>query len=153
MNDQQHPMREQRTPEHLTTEDIAATPQRPANEQPPHVPTEAEQKEATSEPRPMSERKKAAKAAAEATPLFASDQTKQFRSRWAVLQIEFVNNPRQSAEQADQLVAEVMEYLAKAFANERAKLEQQWEQGNVPTEELRVALQHYRSFFDRLLSF
>jgi hypothetical protein len=53
----------------------------------------------------------------------------------------------------DGLVAEVMKRLAETVAQERAKLEQQWDRGdNVDTENLRVALQSYRSFFDRLLS-
>jgi hypothetical protein len=45
-----------------------------------------------------------------------------------------------------------MQRLAEGFANERSGLEQQWDRGdNVSTEDLRVALQRYRSFFDRLL--
>jgi hypothetical protein len=56
-------------------------------------------------------------------------------------------------EQADGLVASAMKRLAEVFAEERAKLEQQWDRGdNVSTEELRVALQRYRSFFHRLLA-
>jgi hypothetical protein len=46
-----------------------------------------------------------------------------------------------------------MKRLAETFADERTKLEQQWDRGDqVDTESLRVALQRYRSFFDRLLS-
>jgi hypothetical protein len=45
-----------------------------------------------------------------------------------------------------------MQRLAEGFANERSGLEKQWDNGdNVSTENLRVALQRYRSFFDRLL--
>ena len=45
-----------------------------------------------------------------------------------------------------------MKNLAEGFAQERARLEHQWDRGdNVTTEDLRVALQKYRSFFDRLL--
>jgi hypothetical protein len=56
-------------------------------------------------------------------------------------------------EQADELVAQVMKRLAEIFADERTNLESQWSRGdNVSTEDLRVALQRYRSFFDRLLS-
>jgi len=56
-------------------------------------------------------------------------------------------------ERADSLVAEVMQELARTFAEERQKLEAQWGRGdNVSTEDLRVALQRYRSFFSRLLS-
>ena len=64
----------------------------------------------------------------------------------------FVDNPRQAVEQADHLVAETVKRLAQMFADERNKLEQQWSRGDhVSTEDLRVALMRYRSFFDRLL--
>jgi hypothetical protein len=75
-----------------------------------------------------------------------------FRSQWSKVQTGFVDEPRQTVAEADQLVASVMKRLAEGFANERSGLEKQWDRGdNVSTEELRVALQRYRSFFDRLL--
>lgn len=78
---------------------------------------------------------------------------KDLRSRWTDIQAGFVDEPRGSVEQADALVAGVMKRLAETFANERSKLDGQWSRGDdVSTEDLRVALQHYRSFFDRLLS-
>jgi hypothetical protein len=87
------------------------------------------------------------------TPLLSGNETPAFRSRWDAIQTGFVDEPRQAVEQADSLVAEVMKRLAETFADERAKLEEQWTRGeNVSTEDLRVALQRYRSFFDRLLS-
>ena len=89
----------------------------------------------------------------EATPLFPRGDAEGFRSRWSETQIGFVDDPRHAVEQADGLVAEVMKRLAETFADERTKLEQQWDRGDqVDTESLRVALQRYRSFFDRLLS-
>jgi hypothetical protein len=58
-----------------------------------------------------------------------------------------------SVEQADSLVAQVMKRLAEVFAEERSGLEQQWDRGDqVSTEDLRVAMQRYRTFFDRLLA-
>jgi hypothetical protein len=90
---------------------------------------------------------------ATSTPLFQSDETGTFRSRWQDIQTTFVDDPRNAVEQADNLVADIMKRLADLFANERSQLERQWEQGeDVSTEDLRVALQSYRSFFDRLLS-
>jgi hypothetical protein len=89
----------------------------------------------------------------EATPLFPRGEAEGFRSRWSETQTGFVDDPRHAVEQADGLVAEVMKRLAETFADERTKLEQQWDRGDqVDTESLRVALQRYRSFFDRLLS-
>ena len=87
------------------------------------------------------------------TPLFATDQAESFRSRWTAVQSGFVDEPRRAVEQADSLIAEVMKSLAASFAEERQSLERQWDQGDdVSTEDLRVGLQRYRSFFDRLLS-
>ncbi len=64
-----------------------------------------------------------------------------------------MDEPRKAVEQADGLVASAMKRLAEVLADERAGLEKQWDRGdNVSTEDLRVALQRYRSFFDRLLS-
>jgi len=88
-----------------------------------------------------------------ATPLFAKDETEDFRRRWTDIQAAFVDEPRQAVENADSLVAAAIKRLAEIFARERSTLEQQWAQGgDVSTEDLRVALQRYRSFFDRLLS-
>jgi hypothetical protein len=85
-------------------------------------------------------------------PLFSESEMGDFRSRWSKLQTGFVDEPRQAVEGADKLVAAVMQRLAEGFANERSSLEKQWDRGdNVSTEDLRVALQRYRSFFDRLL--
>ena len=91
--------------------------------------------------------------AAEATPLFASDETEHLRSDWSAIQTAFVDEPRKCVEKADQLVARVVQRLAESFSQERSRLEGQWSKGeDVSTEDLRVALQRYRSFFDRLLS-
>ena len=75
------------------------------------------------------------------------------RNRWNDVQTAFVDEPRRAVEQADGLVASAMKRLAEVFAEERSKLEKQWDRGdNVSTEDLRVALQRYRAFFHRLLS-
>jgi hypothetical protein len=86
--------------------------------------------------------------------LFSTDETHRFRDRWDDVQTGFVDEPRHAVEQADELVAEVMKRLAEIFAGERSKLEGQWSRGgDVSTEDLRLALRRYRSFFDRLLTY
>src|ERR1700692_4291404 len=86
-------------------------------------------------------------------PLFAQNDTQDFRSRWEKIQIGFVDEPRKAVEQADELVASAIKRLAEVFATERHKLESEWDKtDNVSTEDLRIALRRYRSFFDRLLS-
>jgi hypothetical protein len=88
-----------------------------------------------------------------ATPLFPENEATNFRTRWTEIQTAFVDEPRRAVEQGDALVADVIKRLASSFADERSKLEGQWGRGdNVSTEDLRVALQRYRAFFDRLLS-
>jgi hypothetical protein len=90
--------------------------------------------------------------ASESIPLFSKSETGDFRSQWIKIQTCFVDEPRGIVKDADKLVAAVMQRLAEGFANERSGLEKQWDRGdNVSTEDLRVALQRYRSFFDRLL--
>lgn len=89
----------------------------------------------------------------QATPLFAPGEADEFRNRWNSIQASFVDQPRQAVEQADDLVVSVTKRLAEVSAQERTKLEGQWDRGdNVSTEDLRVALQRYRAFFTRLLS-
>ena len=85
-------------------------------------------------------------------PLFSETEMGEFRSQWSTIQTDFVDEPRRTVEDADKLVAALMHRLAEGFANERSGLEKQWDRGdNVSTEDLRLALQRYRSFFDRLL--
>ena len=87
------------------------------------------------------------------TPLFSDSDQKDLRSRWSNVQTGFVDEPRKAVQEADNLVASVMKRLAEGFATERANLEKQWDRGDdVSTEDLRIALQRYRSFFDRLLN-
>jgi hypothetical protein len=75
-----------------------------------------------------------------------------YLSRWQDIQAAFVDQPSSAVKAADSLVAELMQRLAEGFASERDRLEQQWSGGqDADTEELRVALQRYRSFFNRLL--
>jgi hypothetical protein len=86
-------------------------------------------------------------------PLLEEEATVEVRSRWEKIQGGFVDEPRRAVEEADTLVAELMQQLADSFAKEREGLEGQWDRGDeVSTEDLRIALQRYRSFFDRLLS-
>jgi len=100
-------------------------------------------------PKPQPEPGRADDAAAQ---LFSETQTNEFRARWSAIQTSFVDEPRKTVAEADKLVASLMTQLAEGFANERTRLEHQWDRGDdVSTEDLRVALKRYRSFFDRLL--
>lgn len=88
-----------------------------------------------------------------AGPLLATSSTGEFQRRWEEVQTRFVDEPRRAVQDADGLVATVMQQLAEGFAQERERLEAHWDRGeDISTEDLRVALQRYRSFFHRLLS-
>lgn len=109
-------------------------------------------------PRPVASERvteinRASNPGASATPLFPNNELETLRNRWKEIQVNFVDEPRKAVEQADGLVASAMKRLAEVFADERSKLEKQWDRGDdVSTEDLRVAFQRYRTFFDRLLS-
>ena len=85
-------------------------------------------------------------------PLLSAGDGEGFKQRWELIQVRFVDEPQASVKEADDLVQELMQRLADNFAQERSRLDQQWEQGKeASTEDLRTALQQYRSFFRRLL--
>jgi hypothetical protein len=86
-------------------------------------------------------------------PLLPQQQIDLLREQWATIQTAFIDEPRRSVKDADALVASATRQLAEAFTNQRSQLEKQWSQGDqISTEDLRLALQQYRSFFSRLLS-
>jgi hypothetical protein len=147
----------------LSTADLAAASQRQAEQNPPqNVPPDAQPHPARGRPPADREVPQPSRTAADArgvtdgerpSPLFAGNETDEFRHRWDDIQAGFVDEPRQAVERADALVAAAIKRLAEIFAHERAALEQQWARGDdVSTEDLRVALKRYRGFFDRLLS-
>lgn len=91
-----------------------------------------------------------------AIAMFATDEAEGYRTQWESIQTGFVDEPRRAVEEADALVAQVITRLSEVFADERTRLEQQWGHNDqahqISTEDLRLALRKYRSFFERLLS-
>jgi hypothetical protein len=86
------------------------------------------------------------------TPLLAEEQSEQLTERWEEIQASFVDRPQEAVTEADALVSDLVERVTRTLAKERDRLEQQWSRGDdVDTEDLRIALRKYRSFFDRLL--
>jgi hypothetical protein len=89
----------------------------------------------------------------ERAALFAGNEANELRARWDSIQVGFVDEPRKAVQEADALVSSTIKRLSEVFANERQNLEHQWGRSeNVSTEDLRVALRRYRSFFSRLLA-
>jgi hypothetical protein len=89
----------------------------------------------------------------ETEPLFDPQKVEDFRSRWLDIQTRFVDDPKASVRDADELVAQVIQNIAEIFAGERTYMEDQWKQGGeISTEDLRISITRYRSLFNRLLS-
>jgi hypothetical protein len=85
--------------------------------------------------------------------LFAGDDVADLRARWAGVQAAFVDDPKDCVQKADHLVSDLVDHLTTGFAEARTRLEEQWSRGQeASTEDLRMALMHYREFFDRLLA-
>src|SRR5262245_58053055 len=85
--------------------------------------------------------------------LMPKRQTEDMRERWKSIQASFVDEPRKAVQEADQLVKSAIQQMEEVFREQRAQMEQQWSGGkDVSTEDLRLSLQRYRTFFDRLLS-
>lgn len=86
-------------------------------------------------------------------PLFENNEAEKFRSHWLEIQSRFVDDPTVAVKEADELVADVIKNITRTFSDKRLGLENQWKRGDkVSTEDLRVAMQRYRSFFNRLLT-
>jgi hypothetical protein len=85
--------------------------------------------------------------------LFGDRELSDFHSRWTEVQSAFVDDPRECVQKADGLVSDVVDKLTAGFSQARSRLEEQWSRGEqVSTEDLRIALQRYRDFFERLLA-
>jgi hypothetical protein len=96
---------------------------------------------------------RAAASAERPSALLPTGEGGDLRHRWDTIQTGFVDEPRRAVKEADSLVAQTMKRVAEVFSQERESLEQQWTRGeDVSTEDLRVTLKRYRSFFDRLLA-
>jgi hypothetical protein len=138
-------MRTPRTEENLSTRDIASPP--PQEDETIRDGTDTDDAAtASSEPAADTARD-------DEQPLLPQDQGAELQARWESIQVRFVDDPRSAVEDADALVASTMQQLADGFASAREDLEAQWSRGeDASTEDLRVALQRYRSFFRRLLA-
>jgi hypothetical protein len=84
--------------------------------------------------------------------LLAHDDRGALSARWMDIQAEFVDEPRVAIEDADALVADLMNRVTESFSAQRVALESQWADGEVSTEQMRQSLQLYRTFFNRLLA-
>ena len=75
-----------------------------------------------------------------------------FVARWQEIQAGFVDEPRRAVQDADALVVDMMDRLARMLASEREQIESAGETGKVSTEDLRQGLRRYRALYERLLA-
>lgn len=85
--------------------------------------------------------------------VFDEERTQEYRGRWEEIQTRFAAEPRDAVEDADTLIADVVDSIRDRLEGERDRLAREWkdEGGDVGTEDLRRVLQRYRDFLDRLL--
>jgi hypothetical protein len=127
---------------HLTTADLAASANKPMTS-PNDRPVTAANTDTT----------QTGKKESTLAPLFTEDAAKTFRSRWDAVQSSFVDDPQEAVQAGDELVAQVIKSLAESFSEQRSALEGELNQADrSSTENLRLALRRYRSFFERLLA-
>lgn len=132
----------------LSTDDLAG---RPAAGQP-DAPADRQEVDRQDADRAAASASASASASTE-TPLLDDAEADGFLARWSEVQSRFVDDPQGAVRDGDGLVAELMQALAQRFSERKADLEEHWNRGGEPeTEELRLALQQYRSFFQRLLA-
>ena len=115
---------------------------------------EAQDKDPLAEPVPAAVASADAVDAGQEGPagLGSADDQERFTARWQEIQAGFVDEPRRAVQDADALVVDMMDRLARMLASEREQLESLGETGKVSTEDLRQGLRRYRSLFERLLA-
>jgi hypothetical protein len=133
----------------LTTEQIASAG-RPGSNSAQYPPGDRQQPTSATQAGPRGDLRASDQQHAQ---LLEGDEMQSMLTQWKDIQAEFVDEPRKAVQDADALVADLMQRLARMFASERDQLESRWAGGDeVSTEDLRDGLRRYRSFFERLLA-
>ena len=90
-------------------------------------------------------------------PLLPAGYHDNLRERWHVLQLQFVDDPKGVAHGAAELVDEALNSLRAALHDRKRELDT-WTGGENgdgetgDTEELRLVVQHYREFFEKVVA-
>lgn len=82
---------------------------------------------------------------------WAEGAAEDMRVRWQELQLRFVDDPSGVAGEARALVAEAVRAVTDALAEQQRQLDSWSTAEGGDTEQLRVVVQQYRDFFDRML--
>jgi hypothetical protein len=84
--------------------------------------------------------------------VFEEQETEQFRTQWREVQARFVDEPQSAVRDADSLLSTMMDELKSHIDSHKRSLDGEWDRDTKDTEQLRVAMQRYRSLFDHILS-
>lgn len=79
--------------------------------------------------------------------------TGSYQDRWAAIQAGFIDDPRRTVESASALVAEVWDETVRAITDEREGVDGRWQSTESSTDDLRAAMQDYRSLYTRYAGF
>ncbi len=84
------------------------------------------------------------------TGIWSEDSARDFHDRWREAQLSFVDDPQKATDDIRALVDEAVEALTASLASQREELSS-WPD-NSDTEQYRMVVQRYRTFFERLLA-
>ncbi len=83
-------------------------------------------------------------------PLIDRGSMADFERRWQAVQADFVDDPRRSVGEAGNVMAELMEHIAKSLRQRAADLGA-GHAGEMDTEAMRMELQRYRQLMSRVV--
>jgi hypothetical protein len=84
--------------------------------------------------------------------LWTGDDARGLRDRLKEAQLHFLDDPRAAVEAAEALVGEAVDSFSARLAEQRTSLGSWRDNGVDDTEQLRVVVQRYRDFLDRVLA-
>jgi hypothetical protein len=84
--------------------------------------------------------------------LWSDDDARGLRERLKEAQLHFLDDPRAAVEAADALVTEAIDSFTARLAEQRTTLGSWRDNGADDTEQLRVVVQRYRDFLERVLA-
>jgi hypothetical protein len=86
-----------------------------------------------------------------ATTIWSEDTVNDMRGRWQAVQLRFVDDPAAVTGEMQALVGEAVQTLSAALTDRQRELDSWSRSGGHDTEQLRIAVQRYRDFYELLL--
>jgi hypothetical protein len=87
----------------------------------------------------------------DSAPLWPADEVDDIHQRWREVQWRFVDDPRAAADEAQALLAEIVDRFSATVTSRKRELDG-WRDGDgADTEQMRMVVRRYRHLLDRLL--